>query len=67
MPRGPKPKYSDHLALRVEPDFRRLLEEMAEGEKRTPSQMARILLEEAIEARKAGEMKVPTKPPRKRS
>jgi len=51
MPRGPKPKYSDHLALRLEPELRKWLEEMAAMEQRTASQMARILLQEARGAR----------------
>ena len=51
MPRGPKPKYSDHLALRLEPELLCWLTEMAAKEQRTASQMARILLQEAREAR----------------
>ena len=51
MPRGPKPKYSDHLALRLEPELRKWLEEMAAKEQRTASQMARILFQEARGAR----------------
>ncbi len=53
MPRGPKPKYSDHLALRLEPELRKWLEEMAAKEQRTASQMARILLQEGREVRES--------------
>jgi predicted transcriptional regulator len=53
MAPGPKPKYHDLISLRLEPELRKLLEELAEEEERTTSQMARILLRDAIAARKA--------------
>jgi predicted transcriptional regulator len=40
------------MSLRLEPELRKILLELAEREDRTPSQMARILLREAVEARK---------------
>ena len=48
---GPKKQYEGYLSLRLKPDLRRQIEEMAVDEKRTSSQLARILLEEAIAAR----------------
>lgn len=51
---GPKKRYEGYLSLRLEPDLRRMLEEMAVEEDRTSSQIARILLREAIAARKKG-------------
>jgi predicted DNA-binding protein len=45
---GPQKKYSSLLAVRLEPEMRKLLENLAEREERTASQMARILLRNAI-------------------
>lgn len=52
MAPGPKPKHTESMSLRLEPELRKILLELAEREDRTPSQMARILLREAVEARK---------------
>jgi len=51
MKPGPKPKHTDHVALRIEPDLRKLVEEIAAQEERTISQMTRILIREAVEVR----------------
>ena len=51
MAPGPKPKYHELISLRLEPELRRLLEELAEEEDRTTSQMARILLRDALAAK----------------
>ncbi len=56
---GPKKKYEGYLSLRLEPALRALLEELALKEERTASQMARILLREAIGVRKAVDVKTP--------
>ena len=53
MKPGPKPKQTDHVTLRIEPDLRKLVEIIAAKEERTMSQMARILIREAVEAREA--------------
>jgi hypothetical protein len=53
MPRGPRKVVTEHLAIRLEPELLEVLKEMAGQEERTSSQMARILLREAIEARQA--------------
>jgi predicted transcriptional regulator len=45
---GPKPKYHELISLRLEPELRKLLEELAEEEDRTTSQMARILLRDGL-------------------
>lgn len=50
---GPQKKYSSLLAVRLEPEMRKLLEKVAEWEERTASQMARILIREGLEGRKA--------------
>jgi hypothetical protein len=39
--------------LRIEPDLRKLVEELAAQEERSVSQMTRILIREAVETRKA--------------
>jgi hypothetical protein len=64
---GPKKRYEGYLSLRLEPGLRTLLEEMAGKEERTASQMARILLREAIRTRKVEEAKPPPKSPRTRA
>ena len=51
MAPGPKPKYHELISLRIEPGLRKLLEELAEEEDRTTSQMARILLRDALAAK----------------
>ena len=51
MKPGPKPKQTDHVTLRIEPELRKLVEEIAAQEERTMSQMTRILVREAVEAR----------------
>jgi len=43
--------HTDHVALRIEPDLRKLVEEIAAQEERTISQMTRILIREAVEVR----------------
>lgn len=48
---GPQKKFSSLLAVRLEPEMRKLLEKVAEREDRTASQMARILIREGIVAR----------------
>ena len=63
---GPKKRYEGYLSLRLEPELRMLLEEMAGKEERTASQMARILLREAIRMRLPEETKPTPKPPRKK-
>lgn len=45
-------KYSSPLSLRLDEDLRKQVEEMAEEEERPVGMMARILLREALEARK---------------
>jgi predicted transcriptional regulator len=51
------------ISLRLEPELRKLLEELAEEEDRTTSQMARILLRDALAA-KGKKIKKPEKPNR---
>jgi hypothetical protein len=53
MSPGPKPRHTDYVTLRIEPEVRKLVEELAAEEERTMSQMTRILLREALEGRKA--------------
>ncbi len=48
---GPQKKFSSLLAVRLEPEMRKLLEKVAEREERTASQMARILIREGLVAR----------------
>ena len=48
---GPIPKYHELISLRLEPELRKLLEELAEEEDRTTSQMARILLRDGLAAK----------------
>ena len=48
-----KVKYSEFLAVRINPEMREALERLAEQEERPAGMMARILLREAIEAREA--------------
>jgi predicted transcriptional regulator len=51
MGRKPGGKYSDFIAVRLEPEMRKRLKIMAEGEERPLGMMARILLREAMESR----------------
>jgi len=44
-------KYSDYVALRLEPEMRKKLLELAEEEERSIGAMARIILREGLEAR----------------
>ena len=60
MAPGPKPKYHELISLRIERGLRKLLEELAEEEDRTTSQMARILLRDALAA-KGKKIKKPEK------
>jgi hypothetical protein len=46
-------KYTDYIALRLEPAMRKRLQELAEGEERSIGAMARIILREGLEARNA--------------
>jgi hypothetical protein len=51
MEKKGKVKYSEFLAVRINPEMREALERLAEQEERPAGMMARILLREAIEAR----------------
>ena len=51
MKPGPKPKHTDYVTLRIEPELRNLVERLAAQEERTVSQMTRILIREAVEVR----------------
>jgi predicted transcriptional regulator len=53
MEKKDKVKYSEFLAVRINPEMRSALERLAEQEERPAGMMARILLREAIEAREA--------------
>lgn len=44
-------KYTDYVALRLEPEMRKKLLELAEQEERSIGAMARIILREGLEAR----------------
>lgn len=57
MKPGPKPKQTDHVTFRIEPELRKLVEGFAAREERTMSQMARILIREAVSAREARKWK----------
>ena len=46
-------KYTDYVALRLEPAMRKRLQELAEGDERSIGAMARIILREGLEARNA--------------
>ncbi len=46
-------KYSDYVALRLEPEMRKKLLELAEAEERSIGAMARIILREGFAAREA--------------
>jgi hypothetical protein len=60
MEKKGKVKYTEFLAVRINPEMREALERLAEQEERPAGMMARILLREAMEAReKKG--KSPTK------
>jgi len=61
MKPGPKPKHTDYVTLRIEPELRNLVEELASQEDRTVSQMTRILIREAVKVRekKAAKKKKP--------
>ena len=57
-------KYSDYVALRLEPEMRKKLLELAEEEERSIGAMARIILREGFEAREAkGSRKKGKRPP----
>lgn len=51
MEKKGKGKYTEFLAVRINPEMRDALERLAEQEERPAGMMARILLREAIEAR----------------
>ena len=53
MEKKDKVKYSEFLAVRINPEMREALERLAEEEERPAGMMARILLREAIEVREA--------------
>ena len=53
MEKKDKVKYSEFLAVRINPEMREALERLAKQEERPAGMMARILLREAIEAREA--------------
>jgi len=61
MKPGPKPRHTDSVTLRIEPELRNLVERLAAQEERTVSQMTRILIREAVEVRekKAAKKKKP--------
>lgn len=64
MEKKDKVKYSEFLAVRINPEMREALERLAEQEERPAGMMARILLREAIEAREAkGSRKTGKRPP----
>ena len=52
MGRPPGSKYDIFLKVRLDAALQRNLNDIAEGEDRPVSQMARVLLREAVEARK---------------
>ena len=62
MKPGPKPKHTDYVTLRIEPELRKLVEAVAMQEERTVSQMMRILIRESLKTRekKATKKKMPT-------
>lgn len=45
-------EYPLYMTVRIDPDTRRILEEMAKAEDRPVSSMARIILKEGVAARK---------------
>ena len=51
MEKKDKVKYSEFLAVRINPEMRSALERLAEQEERPAGMMARILRRKAIEAR----------------
>jgi len=51
MEKKGKVKFTEFLAVRINPELREALERLAEQEERPAGMMARILLREAIEAR----------------
>jgi hypothetical protein len=51
------PPQTDYVTLRIEPELRKLVEEIAAQEKRSMSQMTRILIREAVATRKQGARK----------
>ena len=55
MEKKGKGKYTEFLAVRINPEMRDALERLAEQEERPAGMMARILLREAIEAREKKE------------
>jgi hypothetical protein len=46
-------KYTDYVALRLEPEMRKRLQDLAEAEERSIGAIARIILREGLEAREA--------------
>ena len=50
-----KAKYSEFLAVRIDPELRAAIERLAEKEERPAGMMARILLREAVAAREIAE------------
>jgi predicted DNA-binding protein len=60
-PPGPKKKYGSLLAVRLEPEMRKRLEDVAIREERTASALARILIRQGLAARmgKAAKKKKP--------
>jgi hypothetical protein len=61
MTKGPKPLHGSTIGVRIEPALRMILEALAQDEQRTLSQMARILLTEAIQVRLGGSPRVARK------
>ena len=55
MEKKGKVKYTEFLAVRINPELREALERLADQEERPAGMMARILLREAVAARKAKE------------
>ena len=54
MAPGPKPKHTELLSIRVEPELRKVIEKLAEEDSRTLSQMARLLLINGIPQTRVG-------------
>jgi hypothetical protein len=52
MGRPPGSKYDIFLKVRLDADLQGMIAKIADGEDRPVSQMARVLLREAVEARK---------------
>jgi len=56
-------KYTEYIALRLEPEMRKKLQELAELEERSIGAMARIILREGLEAREGKEARKKGKKP----